>query len=72
MEVGVRVSAEHSHTGESRHVVSAYFTFVALGDDGKPLPVPPVIPESDAEKKRFADAAHRREQRVALRARQRS
>ncbi len=69
MEIGVHVSAEHSHTGESRHVVSAYFTFVALGDDGKPQPVPPVVPESAVEKRRFEDAGHRREQRIALRER---
>ncbi len=67
MEIGVHVSAEHSHTGASRHVVSAYFTFVALGDDGKPQPVPPVMPESAVEKRRFKDAGHRRDQRVALR-----
>ena len=40
MEIGVHVSAENSHTGESRHVVSAYFTFVALSDDGEPQSVP--------------------------------
>jgi len=70
MEIGVHVSAEHTHTGESRHVVSAYFTFVALSDDGKPQPVPSVVPESAIEKRRFQDAGHRREQRVALRKRQ--
>lgn len=67
MEVGVHVSAEHSHTGESRRVVSAYFTFVALGDDGKPQAVPPVVPESAVEKRRFRDAGDRREQRIAVR-----
>ena len=70
MEIGVHVSAEHSYTGESRHVVSAYFTFVALGDDGKPQPVPPVVPESTVEKRRFQEAGHRREQRTAIRKRE--
>ncbi len=69
MEIGVHVAAEHSHTGESRHVVSAYMTFVALGDDGKPESVPAIVPESADEKRRFEDAEHRREQRLALRKR---
>lgn len=64
MEIGVRVAAENSHTGESRHVVSAYLTFVALGDDGTPQSVPPVAPQADAEKRRFEEAGQRREQRL--------
>jgi len=67
MEIGVHVSAEHSHTGESRHVVSAYLTFVALGEDGKPRPVPAVVPESPVEQRRFDDAGNRRDQRIAVR-----
>jgi len=64
MEIGVHVAAENSHTGETRHVVSAYLTFVALSEDGKPQPVPPVGPQTDAEKRRFEDAGQRREQRL--------
>ena len=64
MEIGVHVSAEHSHSGESRHVVSAYFTFVAIGDDGKPRAVPAVSPVTDDEKRRYDDAARRRALRV--------
>lgn len=64
MEIGVHVSAENSHTGESRHVVSAYFTFVALSDDGEPQSVPPVLPQTDVEKRRFEEAGNRRAQRV--------
>lgn len=67
MEIGVHVSAEHSHTGKSRHVVSAYFTFVALDDKGKPVSVPPVAPETADEKRRYDDAGRRREQRIAAR-----
>ena len=70
MEIGVHVCAEHSYTGESRHVVSAYLTFVALGDDGKPVPVPEIVPDSAQDKRRYDDAGHRREQRLALRKRQ--
>ncbi|MCH9696215.1 MAG: acyl-CoA thioesterase [Gammaproteobacteria bacterium] len=64
MEIGVHVAAENSHTGESRHVVSAYLTFVALDDAGKPQAVPPVTPESTVEKRRFEEAGQRRQQRL--------
>lgn len=67
MEIGVRVSAENSHTGDSRHVVSAYFTFVALDDAGRPVPVPPVRPTTAAEKRRHAAAGRRREARLRAR-----
>ena len=67
MEIGVHVAAENSYTRESRHVVSAYLTFVALSDDGKPQAVPAVVPQSDQEKRRFEAAGKRREQRLAAR-----
>jgi acyl-CoA hydrolase len=64
MEVGVRVESEHPTTGDRRHTSSAYFTFVALDEHGKPTLVPPVKPEAPEEQRRF-DAAHeRREQRL--------
>lgn len=63
MEVGVRVLAEDYRTGEKRHMVSAYFTFVALDQTGSKTPVPAVTPETDAEKRRFAEAGRRRERR---------
>ncbi|MEO0574721.1 MAG: acyl-CoA thioesterase [Pseudomonadota bacterium] len=65
MEIGVRVIAENSRTGESRHVVSAYLTFVALGEDGRPSPVPGIAPTNDIERRRFDKAQDRREQRLA-------
>lgn len=68
MEIGVHVAAEDSHTGDARHVVSAYLTFVALGDDGKPHSVPPVLPQTKAEIRRFEDAGKRREQRLRAKA----
>ena len=64
MEIGVHVAAENSNTGETRHVVSAYLTFVALGEDGKPNSVPVVLPQTTAEKRRFKDAGRRRAQRL--------
>lgn len=67
MEIGVRVAAENSHTREVRHVVSAYFTFVALDSSLQPTPVPPIRPETEAEKRRFEAAERRRAARLARR-----
>ncbi len=66
MEVGVRVDSEDPKTGERFHNVSAYLTFVAVGSDGKPLPVPPLAPVSEAEKRRNQAAGLRRASRVKL------
>lgn len=63
MEIGVRVSIENYRTRETRHILSAYLTFVALDDDGKPTRVPPVIPESFLEKRRYEEADQRRKLR---------
>lgn len=67
MEIGVHVTAENSRDGERRHVVSAYLTFVAVDDNGKPTPVPPIVPQSDEDKRRFHEAGERREARLATR-----
>lgn len=73
MEVGVRVESENCITGEVRHTASAYLTFVALGKDGKPAPVPPLALETEEEQRRNREAVGRRESRLALReARQKS
>ncbi|HPA71275.1 MAG TPA: acyl-CoA thioesterase [Spirochaetota bacterium] len=72
MEIGVRVEAENFITGQTRHTASAYLTFVALGSDGKPARVPPLVLESDGEKRRNAEARERRKQRLAERARERA
>ena len=68
MEVGVRVDAENPKTGETFHTASAYLTFVAVGDDGKPKTVPQLILMSEAEKRRHEEARLRREHRVKNRA----
>jgi len=67
MEVGVRVDAENPKTGETFHTASAYLTFVALGSDMKPSPVPPVLPETPDEIRRYNEAQVRRQNRLALR-----
>lgn len=64
MEIGARVEAEDSHTGERQHIVSAYLTFIALDKAGKPVSVPELIPNTDAEKLRWGEAQLRREQRL--------
>jgi acyl-CoA hydrolase len=63
MEIGVKVVAEHYETGERRHILSAYFTFIALDSSLKPTEVPQVIPETPLEKQRYEEANHRRENR---------
>ncbi|MDA1314411.1 MAG: acyl-CoA thioesterase [Acidobacteria bacterium] len=67
MEVGVKVFAEDLRAANVRHVASAYLTFVAVGANREALPVPPVIPESDVEKRRYEEAAERRAYRLARR-----
>ena len=69
MEVGVTVWVENYLADESRHVSSAYLTFVAVDAAGRHLHVPPVVPETDEQKRRFEDAGRRREIRKAERAR---
>ncbi len=64
IEVGVRVEAEDLITGARRHTNSCYMTFVAVDRNGRPIPVPPVIPETDDEKRRYAAAQERRRVRL--------
>jgi len=66
MEVGVRVEAENPFTGEARHTSTAYLTMVAL-DEGRPVPAPKLIAESDEEKRRQREAEVRRANRLAER-----
>lgn len=60
MEIGLKVFKEDFRTQERVHILSAYFTFVALDDHLKPVEVPPVIPRSSDEKRRYEQAEERR------------
>ena len=63
MELGVRVEAENFMTGETRYAASAYLTFVALDQLGKPMEIPQIIPETEDEIRRNKEAAIRRKRR---------
>jgi acyl-CoA hydrolase len=70
MEIGARVEAENFLTGESRHTASAYLTYVALGSDGKPKNVPPLILKNEEEERRHREAETRRKIRLDERRRE--
>jgi len=64
MEVGVRVEAENTLTGEKKHVASAYLVFVAIDARGRPTPIPALLAETDEERRRMAQAKLRRALRL--------
>ena len=64
LEVGVRVTAENPLTGEQTHTNTAYLVYVALGDDGRPTEVPPLILETDEERRRWTEADARQQRRL--------
>ena len=70
MEIGVRVEAENLITGEVKHTASAYLTFVALDEKGRPREVPPLTLETEEEMRRNSEAKKRRESRLAERKRE--
>ncbi|HOP62199.1 MAG TPA: acyl-CoA thioesterase [Spirochaetota bacterium] len=64
MEIGVRVEAENFLTGERRHTGSAYLTFVSLDEHFKTRRIPPIILETEDEKRRNCEAQQRKEARL--------
>ncbi len=64
MEIGVKVIAEDFRTLEQKDILSAYFTFVALDDNLKPVEIIPVIPETPEQIKRYEEAERRRHFRL--------
>jgi acyl-CoA hydrolase len=67
MEVGVKVFSENVLTGERKHTSSAYITFVALNQNRKPHAVPPLILETNNDRRRYREAEERRRYRLAMR-----
>ena len=63
MEVGVRIESENPKTGNTRHTVSAYLTFVSLNENGKPQKISNVNPETEIEHTRFSAVMERYNQR---------
>ncbi|MEY2891373.1 MAG: hypothetical protein RJA98_1281 [Pseudomonadota bacterium] len=66
MEIGIKVVAENIRTQVVRHANSCFFTMVAVDDEGKPAPVPPLRPFTAEEKRRVEDAKVRRQLRQEL------
>ena len=69
MEIGVRIDAENPIQNKKYHTTSAYLTFVALDTSGKPIPIPPLLAETQIEKKRMKAGEERRKIRLEKRER---
>ncbi|MHB1869115.1 MAG: acyl-CoA thioesterase [Nitrososphaerales archaeon] len=65
MEVGVRIEARDLMKDEITHTGSSYLTLVALDENRKPTIVADIIPETEAEKRRYSEAKERRARRLA-------
>jgi len=64
MEIGIKVISENVIKRTVKHTNTCYFTMVALGEDGKPTPVPPLHPHDEVHKERYERAKLRRELRM--------
>ncbi len=66
MEIFIDVWVENTSTGEKKKCNEAIYTFVAVDQQGRPIDVPELIPETDEEKKRFEGALRRRQLSLIL------
>jgi len=66
MEVGVRVTREDPNSAKQAVATTAHLTFVALDENKKPTPAPPIQPQTEAEKRRYANAKLRVQARKEL------
>jgi acyl-CoA hydrolase len=66
MEIGIRVVTENIQQRTQRHANSCYFTMVAVDANRKPQAVPPLVPETEEQKRRFEKAEERKRSRQAL------
>jgi uncharacterized protein (TIGR00369 family) len=67
IETSVRVHSENPITGETTHTNSAFVVYVALGDDGRPCPVPELELHTEEDRKLFEDGIARQKHRVSHR-----
>jgi uncharacterized protein (TIGR00369 family) len=65
METEVQVIAENPVTGECTHTNTGYLVYVALDEAGHPIPVPPLISETEAERARMEAGRARQAYRLA-------
>ena len=65
LEAEVQVTAENPVTGERTHTNTAYLVYVALDKHGQPARVPPLIAETDDEKRRMQQAEERQRYRLS-------
>ena len=65
MEVEVRVYREDYVTGDRQQTSSAFVTYVAIDAQGHPTPVPPLVPQTPDERRRYGEALRRRRRRLA-------
>lgn len=63
MEVMVRVIAEDLLTGERNICAISFLTFVAIDENGKPKPVPKLVPQTELEKNLYETGKQRAEMR---------
>ena len=63
MEVGVKIKSENPFSGEIKHTASAYLTFVALDEYGKPKKVDNISPQTDVEIRRYKEGEKRTQER---------
>ncbi len=67
MEVRVTVDAEHPLSGETRRAARAYLTFVGVDANSRPIPIRELVPETDEERRVWAEAELRRQARLSNR-----
>ena len=65
IEVRVEVTAENPITGECTHTNTAYVVYVAIDEASRPVPVPPLLAESEAEREQLGQGRERQAARVA-------
>lgn len=64
LEVGIKVLTEDLTTGDQKHTCTAFLSFVHIGDDGKPRPIPGFKPETPYEVRLWKEAERRKKMRT--------